>query len=186
MSATPHTTPRLSDDAVVAASNCLDSTRAFGLEMIERFHAGEVCLIVNGSDGVVFTATYPRPVSRAIRAMTAARPDVEPAAPALAHADLDTTGAHVMAEFHSDSARFTAYIHPRPSVLASSPALGFDHRLTERYLARWHEVWLQNHLAHLGPIGVTAPSTRFRIRFAGRRTQLWVEQTQAREHGVVL
>ncbi len=179
MSARPRPASRLPDDAMTVASNCLESTRTFGLEMIARFHAAEVCLVVNGADGVVFTATYPRPISRTVRAMASALPDVGPAAPTLANAALDATGAHVMAESHADLARFAAYLHPRPSVLASSPALGFDHRLAERYLAHWHEAWLQDHLARVQHIGSASPSTRFRIRFAGNRTQLWVEQVQA-------
>lgn len=167
-----------SDDAVVVASSCLESSRAFGLELLKRFHALEVCLMVNTAGGVVLTVNYRRPIVEAIHAMALALPSITPFAQLLPDAVLNAAGAHVLAECNAAPTSFVAYAHPRRSVLVSAQALGFDYRLIETYLARWHAAWLLDRLAVVRSLCAHAPSARFRVRFAGDRAQLWFEHAR--------
>lgn len=158
---------------MAVASNCMEISRAFGLELLQRFHALEVCLFVNTAGGVVLTANYRRPILKAVHAMALALPNIMPSAHVLPEAVLNAAGAHVLAECHAAPTSFVAYAHPRRSVLISAQALGFDYRLIESFLSRWHEAWLLDRLAGVREICALAPSVRFRIRFAGDRAQLW-------------
>ncbi len=185
MSAQPGPSACLSDDAVSAASACFDSCHAFGLEMLARFHAAEVCLVVNAPEGMVFTANYRRPVSRAMRAMAAALPALAPIPQTLSDTRLDAAGAHVLAEFTRGPSNCVAYVHPRRSVLDSTEALGFEFRFAETYLARWHEAWLTDRLADARRLCALSPSARFQIRFAGGRARLWVEPAQQSPSGSI-
>lgn len=178
MSARLKPSARITDDAVIVASNCMESSRAFGLELLKRFHALEVCLMVNTAGGVVLTVNYRQPILQAVHAMALALPSITPSARMLPDAVLSTAGAHVLAECRAAPTCFVAYAHPRRSVLISAQALGFDYRLIETYLARWHEAWLIDRLTSVRTLCADAPSARFRIRFAGDRAQLWFEHAQ--------